>query len=186
MSITLTTANKFLYKLHRWGGLFLAVFVLFYSATGILLNHRQAFGYFIENSSTFQTVTPIDASPVNTFIDHYKKQINRADDPKIIRLRQDGTIEFLYGSHGKTTYIVNPQTGQMETVAKHDREPLQFLNQRHKAVGTSTFWTVLSDGISLLLVVITLSSLLYLRYKLVDFMMIIFGLLFCLLGGFLA
>nr|MBF0223478.1 PepSY-associated TM helix domain-containing protein [Desulfobulbaceae bacterium] len=186
MSLSSLSTNKFLYKIHRWGGLFIAVFVLFYSLTGILLNHRQSFDFFIEKSSTFHTITPLDATPINTFIDHYKKQINRNDDPKIIRIRQDNAIEFLYGSHGKTTYIITPETGQMETVTKHDSEPFAYFNKLHKASGTSRLWVVLTDAVSLLLIVITLSSLAYLRYKALDFIMIGMGVLFCLLGGFLA
>lgn len=186
MSTSSQSTNKILYKIHRWGGLFLALYVLFYSITGILLNHRQSFDYFIKKSSTFQAITTLDATPINTFIDHYKKQIQRNDDPKIIRIRPDNTVEFLYGSHGKITYIISPETGQMETVTKHDNEPFNFLNKLHKASGTSSFWIELSDALSLLLILITLSSLAYLRYKPTDFIMIGLGLLFCLLGGFLA
>ena len=186
MSASPLSTKQLLYKLHRWGGLFLAFFVLFYCITGILLNHRKSFDYFIDKQSTFQTVEPLDSSPITRFIDHYKKQINRNDDPKVIRLRPDNTIEFLYGSHGKTTYIVDPETGRMETVSKHNSEPFHFLNKLHKAFGTSTGWILFTDLLSLLLIVITSSSLIYLRYKPIDFVMITFGLFLCLLGGFFA
>ena len=177
---------KILYKFHRWAGLTLSVFVIFYSSTGILLNHRKAFDYFIDKQSTAQNVSPTDSSAITSFIDHYKKQINRSDDPKVIRIRQDNTIEFLYGSHGKTTYIINPESGKMEIVKKHSDNPLYFINSLHKAFGTSTFWIVLTDILSGILVLITLSSLVIMRYKTIDFIMVGAGVLLCFMGGYFA
>jgi len=186
MSLAPPTAKNFLYKLHRWGGMFLAVFVLFYSSTGIFLNHRQAFGYFTDTVSTFQEVTPADPAAVSAFIDHYKQQIQRRDDPKIIRIREDNRIEFLYGSHGKTTYIIDPVAGRMETVSKHTSNPLYFINSLHKASGTSTFWVIFTDLLAALLIAITIASLVSLRYKALDLFVLVLGLLLCFMGGYFA
>jgi len=104
----------FAYRLHRWGGLFLAAFILFYSLSGIMLNHRQAFSFFYQRHTISQQIKPTDNQAVNLFLDHYKKQIKRSDTPQVIRLRDSGRkIEFLYGFHGQTTVIIDTVKGTM-------------------------------------------------------------------------
>ncbi len=39
--------KKLFKNIHRWIGLLLVGFVVFYCFTGILLNHRKGFNYFI-------------------------------------------------------------------------------------------------------------------------------------------
>lgn len=180
------SAHRSLHALHRLGGLFLTLFVLFYSFTGILLNHRQAFDYFIDSRSTMSMVEPADPSAVIAFIDHFKQQIQEKETPKIIRIRADNTVEFLYGSHGKITYIINPLTGSMETIHKQDQAPFHFLNKLHKAAGTSLLWAIISDLLSLLLVMITLASLVTMRYRPIDYLILTIGIVLCLAGGLLA
>ena len=186
MSFFSPSTHHVLHKIHRWGGLILAFFILFYSITGILLNHRKAFNYFIIKDSFQQKVLPADISEINKFIDHYKNQINRSDDPKLIRIRNGQTIEFLYGSHGKTTYIIDPISGSMEVIQKQSSLPLFWLNALHKASQTSTLWIIITDFFSVLLIVITLASMIVMRYRPIDFALIATGISILIMGGLFA
>ncbi len=174
--------KRFLHKTHRWCGLFLAFFILFYSITGILLNHRKSFDYFITKDISVQQISTIDLAPVQQFISHYKKQINRQDDPKIIRIREGKTIEFLYGSHGKTTYVIDPTTGTMQTVSKNPIQPFHWINTLHKAFNSSNLWVGIADLLSVMLCLATISILTVMKYRPRDYLLLAGGILFCSLG----
>ncbi len=177
--------RRLLHKLHRWGGLLLAGAVLFYCATGVLLNHRQAFDYFTAKESRTVAVPVADTAALDAFLATYKRQINRPDDPTVVRLRKDRTIEFLYGSHGKTTYVVRPGEGRMEIIDKHPLEPFALLNDLHKAVPTGPFWLGLADGVAVLLVGVTVTGLLVIRYRRLDLLLLAGGVVLLVLGAWL-
>ncbi|MDH3392880.1 MAG: PepSY-associated TM helix domain-containing protein [Desulfobulbaceae bacterium] len=180
------TTKRLLFDLHRWGGLLLATIVIFYCVTGILLNHRAAFDYFISKEQKVVQVAVSDTASLESFLAGYKKQINRADDPKVIRIREDRTIEFLYGSHGKTTYIIHPAEGRMEIVEKQYQQPLTFLNDLHKAAKTSTFWVILADLAAAIIIGVTLTGLLVFKYRRLDFILLGGGVLLFFVGAWLA
>ncbi len=172
-------------KIHRWGGLLLAAFIIFYCITGILLNHRKYFGYFISRAKTVYEVPVSDIRMMTSFIDYYKKQIGRADDPTVIRIRDGRTVEFLYGSHGRTTYVIHPREGVMEKIEKSPRQPLYLLNNLHKAFQTGDSWVILTDTVSLLIIIATVTGLIILRYSMFDYIMVFGGVLIFLTGAFL-
>lgn len=180
------TTKRLLADLHRWGGLVLAAMVIFYCLTGILLNHRAGFDYFTDKEQREVRVPVTDTSLLEAFLDGYKQQINRDDDPKVIRIREDRAIEFLYGSHGKTTYIIHPAEGRMEIVAKKPQQPLTFLNDLHKAVKTGTLWLILADLAAVVIIIITVTGLLVVRYRRIDFVLLGGGVLLLLIGAWLA
>ncbi len=169
-------------KIHRWLGLLLAAFLIFYCFTGLLLNHRQQFDYFQKEETTVSQIVVQKQEALQKFIEGYKQQLDRKDDPSVIRIKDDGVIEFLYGSHGRTTYAVDPQAGTLTRTDKIDQQPWYWLNQLHKSAKTSTFWLVLTDSIALLLVVLFLSGLLLLRLRRQDIILLIAGLALFLLG----
>lgn len=173
-------------KLHRWIALFIAGFIIFYSITGILLNHRKAFHYFIQKEHTIQRVPLSNTSKLREFIEFYKRQIGRNDDPKVIRIKDGDTLEFLYGSHGRITYTIHPAKGIMEIVQKSELQPWSHLNRLHKAFKTSRSWIFFSDLSSLLLLTVTLSGLLIFHYKKSDYAILALGLLTFLAMLFLA
>ena len=175
-----------LHRLHRWGGLLTAAIILFYSLTGILLNHRQAFDYFQSSETTKVSVPTADLTAINGFIDQYRQAIKRSDAPEVIRIKGGKTIELLYGSHGQTTYTIDPVAGTMVVESKRPSQPLYLLNKLHKAAKTSPLWLWLSDALSLFLVVATLSVLLAMRYRPLDYWLLALGLALCLGGGLLA
>lgn len=78
--------------IHRWAGLFLLGFVLFYSLTGLLLNHRKSFGYFQTRHEAVSEIEIQQQDALNHVIDNYKHQIGRDDDPTVIRLKKGGII----------------------------------------------------------------------------------------------
>lgn len=162
-------------NLHRWTGLILLGFVGFYCLTGLLLNHRQNFNYFQEKKKSVTSVPVSDPGLVGSFIDIYKKQINREDDPTVIRIRGRNTIEFLYGSHGKTTYIIDPEKGIMETVEKVYRQPWSWLNDLHKAFKTSFFWVGVTDAAAAGILFLGISGLLLFRFKPLDYWLLCGG-----------
>ncbi len=167
-------------KIHRWIGLVVAGLVIFYCLTGILLNHRRYFAFFIAKDVTVSSVPTSDTSVMRTFIDMYKKQINRMDDPTVIRIRGDESIEFLYGSHGKTTYIIHPRDGRMLRIDKRYRQPWTWLNNLHKAFKTHMAWVVLSDVFCAMLLLVIFSGLTLPRYRPLDWCLLAGGLLIML------
>jgi hypothetical protein len=178
--------SPLLHKLHRWGGLLTAAFILFYSLTGLILNHRQAFSYFQSSQISHQSVPKTELTAINDLIGRYREQIKRDDSPTVIRITNGKTIELLYGSHGQTTYTIDPNAGSMEVETKSPSQPLYFFNKLHKAAKTSTLWLALTDALSLAVIVATVSILAAMRYRPLDLFLLMTGLALCLAGGLLA
>ncbi len=186
MPAPLFRQTPLLHRLHRWGGLLGAALILFYTLTGIILNHRQAFDYF-QSRRTMRVAAPkTDLAAVNDFIARYRQEIKRHEAPEVIRIKDGKTIELLYGSHGQTTYTIDPAAGTMEVETKSPRQPLYFLNKLHKAAKTKDLWLWLSDGLALILIVTTASILMAMRYRPLDYCLLAAGLLLSLAGGLLA
>ncbi len=166
---------RMLIKIHRYCGLITAVIVIFYSITGILLNHRKSFEYFINKERSTHRVPLSDTGEMRSFIDFYKGQVKRSDDPKVIRIKGNETIELLYGSHGKTTYIIKPSEGVMEKVEKMPKQPITLFNNLHKAVKTGKSWIVLSDILSVFIIITVITALFLLRYTVIDYILVVCG-----------
>ncbi|HDH06356.1 MAG TPA: hypothetical protein ENH01_11750 [Nitrospirae bacterium] len=177
--------TRIMRKIHRWGGLLLAAFIIFYCITGILLNHRKYFSYFISKKKTVYEVPVSDINIMKSFIDYYKKQTGRTDDPTVIRIRDNRTVEFLYGSHGRTTYIIHPEEGIMEKIEKSPQQPLYWLNNLHKAFQTGRSWVILTDIVSVIIIVAAITGLVILRYRMLDYIMVFGGVLILILGALL-
>ena len=173
-------------KVHRWAGLFLLGFVLFYSLTGLLLNHRKSFGYFQNRHETVSEIEIQQQDVLNEVIDKYKQQIGRDDDPTVIRLKKGGIIEFLYGSHGRTTYVVDSMKGSMTRIDKKDQQPWHLLNSLHKTYKVSDAWVWLTDCIAVLIIALALSGLVIFRYTRLDVLLLVFGGLVIVVGALLA
>jgi hypothetical protein len=120
------------------------------------------------------------------FIDTYKKQIQRNDDPTVIRIRKDKTIEFLYGSHGTTTYIIDPQQGTMEKIDKFPQQPWFWLNRLHKAFKTSNGWLLMADTAALAILLVTISGMLMVTYRTREILLVATGGLLLVLAAFFA
>ncbi len=173
-------------KVHRWVGLFLLGFVLFYSLTGLLLNHRKSFGYFQTRHKTVSNIEVQQEDVLNQIIDSYKQQIGRDDDPAVIRLKKKGIIEFLYGSHGRVTYVIDSVQGKMTRIEKKEEQPWHWLNRLHKSYKVASGWIWLTDGIAMLLILLALSGLFIFRYTWLDILLITFGGLVTGIGMLLA
>ncbi|RMG66490.1 MAG: hypothetical protein D6710_12455 [Nitrospirae bacterium] len=168
--------KSFFRTLHRIGGLLVAAYVLFYAITGIMLNHRKAFGYFYKLKVDKKYIKRSDKSKIREFIEHYKSVINRKDYPTVIKIKGTDEVEFLYGSHGLVRYIIRPQKGELIRKEKVFIEPLNRLNNLlHKASKTSALWVFFSDIFSLVLIFSTITGLLILRYRKVDVLLLVGG-----------
>ncbi len=178
--------KKLLRNIHRWGGLVLTIFVIFYCFTGILLNHRKDFDYFIIKKRSESTVPVSDIKRLRKFIDFYKAQINRKDDPTVIKIKNGKIIEFLYGSHGKTTFIIDPLKGRMEKIEKIPAQPWAWLNRLHKAFKTADIWIFVTDAVSVILILVTITGLFIFRYRKLDYTLIVLGLVIFVLAAIMA
>ncbi|MCI5207509.1 MAG: hypothetical protein D3910_01655 [Candidatus Electrothrix sp. ATG2] len=173
-------------KVHRWVGLFLLGFIVLYCLTGLLLNHRKSFGYFQTRHKTVSAIEVQQQDVLSKVIDSYKQQIGRDDDPTVIRLKKKGVIEFLYGSHGRTTYIVDSMKGIMTRIDKKKQQPWHWLNSLHKSYKVAPAWIWLTDCIAFLIIVLALSGLVIFRYTWVDILLLAFGGSVMVVGMFLA
>lgn len=144
---------------HRIGGVVVTLPLVFYALTGILLNHRRSFEYFQDRRTETRPVDPMDMAPLREFLAFYKERIGREDDPAVIRIRNGTTVEFLYGTHGQTTYVIDPEAGRLTRIVKTYREPWTTMNRLHKAFKTPEAWAWASDAISLVLVAAALTGL---------------------------
>ncbi|MCI5122605.1 MAG: hypothetical protein D3908_15735 [Candidatus Electrothrix sp. AUS4] len=177
--------NKRSWRLvHRWAGLFLLGFVLFYCLTGLLLNHRKSFDYFQSRQETVVTIEVQPQNVLNEVVEKYKQLIGRDDDPTVIRLKPEGIIEFLYGSHGRITYIIDTVQGRMIRLDKEEQQPWSWLNNLHKSSKVSLTWLGLADCIAVLIIVLALSGLVIFRYTRWDILLLACGGL-VMLGGML-
>ena len=160
---------------HRWTGLFLFGFIVLYSLTGLLLNHLKSFDYF---QSRHETATEIDVQRqdmLHGLLETYKQQIGRDDDPTVIRLKKEGIIEFLYGSHGRTTYIIDSMNGTMTRIDKHDQQPWYLLNSLHRSYKVANTWIWLTDCMAMLILLLALSGLVIFRFTRRDVLLLALG-----------
>jgi uncharacterized protein len=169
-------------KIHRWLGLLLTALLFFYSFTGLLLNHRQHFKYFQTEETTVSQIEMQEQQALLQFIANWKQQIGRQDDPTVIRIKRGGVVELLYGSHGRTTYTIDPQAGTLTRTDKIDQQPWHWLNRLHQAAKTSNAWLILADSVVLLIAALLLSGLLLVRLRRQDIILLIAGLALLLLG----
>jgi len=174
-----------LHTLHRWGAMLTTAFLLFYSLSGLILNHRQAFAYF-QTSQTEQRAVPQGSlTPINSFIDQYRELIGRDEAPSVIRIKDGKIVELLYGSHGQTTYTIDPGAGTMKVENKSPSQPLFLFNKLHKAAKTGPLWLLASDVLCLALILASLAILATTRYRKVDLCLLATGFLLCLGGALL-
>ncbi|MCI5222276.1 MAG: hypothetical protein D3924_06280 [Candidatus Electrothrix sp. AR4] len=173
-------------KLHRWAGVLLTAFVLFYCLTGLLLNHRRAFDYFQTRHRSVFDIEVQKQDVLEEFIATYKQQISRDDDPTVIRIKKGGVIEFLYGSHGRTTYVIDSMKGVMTRIDKNELHPWHWLNRLHKSYKTNFSWLLLTDAVAVLIIFLALSGLVIFRYTRQDFFLLTMGVVLLLLGMALA
>ena len=104
-----------------------------------------------------------------------KQQIGRDDNPTVIRLKKGGIIEFLYGSHGRTTYIIDSIKGLMTRIDKHDQQPWYRLNSLHKSYKVTNSWIWLTDCMAILIILLALSGLIIFRFTRLDLLLLALG-----------
>ncbi len=181
-----TNVRKWLRNLHRWLGLLSLGLLLLYCVTGVLLNHRRAFGYFIDRIRTVRPLeAPVDTSEIATVVARLAARTGEGRPPTVVKITPDGTVSLLYGSHGAVTYTFAPGAPAMERVEKRPRQPWFRLNRFHKVVRTHAAWLVLADFAALCLVFVALTGLFLFRYRRLDRWLLAAGLLL-VAGGVLA
>ena len=176
---------KILRKIHRWGGLFLAGFIVFYCVTGVVMNHRKHFDYFLIRDKSMTTVPVTDISHIRSAIEAYAQLTSEQKLPSVVKFKKDNTIELLYGSHGVVTYVIRPASGTMEKIVKKPRNPFHYLDKLHKSYKTTSFWLVISDVVAVLILAIVFSGLAIFRYSSRDIIFLLVGISCLLIGMFI-
>ena len=178
--------RKWLRKLHRWLGLTCFGLLLFYCITGIALNHRRAFGYFLDRVHTSRPlVAPVDTSEISAVIERLAARTGEDRPPTVVKITPDGTVALLYGSHGVVTYTFTPGVAAMERIEKRPRQPWFLLNRFHKVVRTRPAWLLVADATAACLIVVAVTGLFVFRYRRLDWLLLVAG-LFLAAGSVLA
>lgn len=162
-------------KIHRWTGLLMAGFVVFYCATGLIMNHRVHFDYFLLRDRSTVRVPISDVTHIRAAIEDYAQLTDEQTVPSVMKFKADGTMELLYGSHGAVTYVIDPSTGSMEKIVKRPNNPLHFLDKLHKAYRTHPLWLYVSDCAALLIIAVVFSGLFMFRYSRRDVLFLLMG-----------
>lgn len=173
---------KILRKIHRWGGLLMVGFIIFYCFTGVFMNHRKFFDYFLDRHKTTQLVPVTDPAPLREVIAVYSKMVDEEEPPTVVKIKGNDTVELLYGSHGVVTYVIHPSEGRMEKIVKSPNNPWHFLSRLHKAHKTSDFWLIGTDIAATVIMIVTISGLLIFRYKPLDIALVAAGAVLLALG----
>ncbi len=176
--------NKRMWRtIHRWTGLFVVGFLLLYTFSGILLNHRFFFNNFLETTATVQERKIEDPSFLRTFLAQCRKTIGNNREPAIIIIRDD-VIDFRYDRYGWESVLLNPATGTVTAVTKKGREPWHGMKWLHVVYRTGPSWVFISDLVATTILVAAVSGLFCFRYRRGDITALLGGVLFFILGIF--
>ncbi|MDH3349133.1 MAG: PepSY-associated TM helix domain-containing protein [Desulfobulbaceae bacterium] len=170
-------------KIHKWVGLLLSGFIVFYCVTGVVMNHRKRFDYFLIREKSFTTVPLADVSHIKLAIEGYAQLTNEQKAPTVVKFKGDGTIELLYGSHGVVTYVIRPEGGTMEKIVKKANNPFHYLDKLHKSYKTTPSWLVLSDIAGILILAVVFSGLAMFRYTNRDIILLVVGICCLVIGA---
>lgn len=167
---------KYWRLIHRLSGLLVVGFVILYTFSGLLLNHRKFFNNFLKEKRVVLERPLTDHQLLSSFVEKCKAQVGRSDDPAVIIIRDNKTIDFRYDRHGYDSYLLDPGTGVIISVEKETREPWHRMKWLHVAYQTNLLWLVVSDSIALLILLTTISGLFTLRYRRRDIAVMLGGL----------
>jgi hypothetical protein len=168
-------------NIHRWTGLLALGFIIFYSATGILLDHRQSFDYFTTRLRRESTVPALNSAGILKALTAYEAATGESGPPTVVRLRHDGTVELLYGSHGLITYVFKPGSTRLLRLEKKNMQPLHWLYRLHKAANTSKRWVALADVAAILILIAAVSALFIVKLCRNDWLLLAGGGIFLLI-----
>ena len=161
--------------IHRISGLFVVGFLLLYTFSGLLLNHRKTFNNFLYESGVVRERPLTDPRLLSSFVEKCKVQIGRNDDPVVIIIRDNKIIDFRYDRHGYESFLLDPGAATITAVKKEAQEPWHAMKWLHVAYRTTPLWVVVSDIIALLILLTTFSGLFSLRYRRWDIMVVLGG-----------
>jgi len=168
-------------KIHRWVGLFCFGLVVFYCVTGIALNHRRDFDYFLDRFRTTQPLAaPMDTTALTNLLDRLAALTGEDRPPTVVKITPDGTVALLYGSHGVVTYRFAAGSSVMERIEKRPWQPWTLLNRFHKVAGTRTLWLMVADVAAAGLILVSITGLFVLRYRRLDWLLLAGGLVLVL------
>ena len=168
--------------IHRISGFIVVGFLLFYTFTGILLNHRKYFNNFLLEKHTPLPGAKMDRQLLQTFVEQCKIATGDDRQPVMIIIRDMKNIDFRYDRHGYNSYLINPGAGTVTRVTKTGREPWHLMKWLHVNYMTTPFWVIFSDLIALLILVNGISGLLCRSWRRQDVFWAMGGLAILLLA----
>ena len=155
---------------------FLAVgFLIFYTFTGILLNHRKWFNNFLNEKHVARRQVFRDPDFLQNFIRECQKNTHDTRKPFMIIIRDGKTIDFRYDRHGTDSWLLDPAKGVVTRVTKTPEEPWHALKWLHVNYRTTRAWVVISDLIALLILLSALSGLFCRRYRRREILLLLAG-----------
>ncbi|NPA24213.1 MAG: hypothetical protein GXO34_00100 [Deltaproteobacteria bacterium] len=152
-------------SLHRLSGFIVVGFLLFYTFSGILLNHRKYFNNFLVEKQVPVSGRRVDPGLLRTFVEQCQAACGETRRPVMIVIRDMKNIDFRYDRHGYDSYLINPAAGTVRRVSKTAREPWHLMKWLHVNYMTTPAWVVISDLIALLILVNGISGLFCLRWR---------------------
>lgn len=173
-------------KIHRWSSLFILFFLIFYCVSGIFLNHKKTFKFLKTKIIYEKSVEKGSSRPVINLIEKYKKFVPEKEKPRAIVIDDKGRVIFLFGAMKKLgfnkAYFINPKKGKLQKVEKLPVEPFYFMKNFHKSYRVKYIWTIISDILTVIILISCISGILIINFKKIDYYMVFGGMIFIVLS----
>lgn len=188
--------KKFLARATRWLHIYLSmisfVIVLFFSVTGLTLNHADYFqnksvvtedkgkldSHWISSTDTLQ----INKLAIVEFIRNKYKVRGALADFRI----DEGEISFSFKGPGYEADVFVSREDASYTITQTNQGLMGFVNDLHKGRDTGKTWLLVIDIAAILMTIISLSGLILLLFlkkkRLAGIILLIIGVLLTILG----
>jgi hypothetical protein len=150
-------------------------FIIFYTFTGLLLNHRRWFNNFLNEKLVPRRQVFANPAFLDDFIRTCQQNTHDVRKPFMIIIREGRIIDFRYDRHGIASWLIDPKKGVVTRVTKTPEEPWHALKWLHVNYRTTRAWVVVSDIIALLILLAAISGLFCRRYRRREILLLLAG-----------
>jgi hypothetical protein len=188
--------KKFLARAARWLHIYLSmisfVIVLFFSVTGLTLNHAD---YFQNKSVITEDKGAVDSTWVNAsdtlkinklaLVEFFRKKYKVTGAVADFRI-DDRELSFSFKGPGyEADVFINKEDGNY-TITQTNQGLMGFVNDLHKGRDTGKTWLIVIDIAAILMTIISFSGLILLLFlkkkRLAGLLLIIIGIILTYLG----
>ena len=166
--------NRVISKYSRWLHIYLSmisfVIVLFFSITGLTLNHAD---YFQRNTSISQEEGTIETSWIDSpdtlkikkleIVEFFRENYKVKGAVKDFRI-YDTDISFTFKAPGYAADIFIDRTNAKYSIMQTNQGLMGFFNDLHKGRDTGTAWLWVIDVSAILMTIISLTGLILLLF----------------------